>query len=153
MADVHSKRTRSKNMSAVKSGHTKPERKVRELLFSSGFRYRLHNKLLPGKPDMVLARYQVCLFVNGCFWHMHSDCSLFTLPQTRREFWENKLLENVRRDTENYQELLEQGWNILVVWECALRGKTRLTEQTLKQRISELVISASESSPSIQEIR
>ncbi len=97
MADVHDKKTRSYNMSRIRSKNTKPEIIIRKFLFSQGFRYRLHDKKLPGKPDIVLPRYETVIFVNGCFWHGHKNCKFFVLPKTRSEWWENKIKSNQLR--------------------------------------------------------
>lgn len=124
MADVVSRETRSRMMSGIRGTNTKPELQVRRLLFARGFRYRLHAKHLPGKPDIVLPRWRTVVFVHGCFWHRH-DCHLFKLPGTRREFWEEKINGNVARDARHRDALLGDGWRVATVWECALKGRTR----------------------------
>jgi DNA mismatch endonuclease (patch repair protein) len=96
MADVHSKETRSYNMSRIKGKDTKPEMLVRKFLFANGFRYRLHDKNLPGKPDIVLPKYKTVIFVNGCFWHGHENCKYFVIPKTRTEWWLNKSIRNIQ---------------------------------------------------------
>ncbi len=125
MTDVVDRDTRSRMMSGIKAKNTKPELLIRKALFSKGFRYRLHDKKLTGKPDLVFPRYQAAVFINGCFWHGH-DCHLFKWPSTRPEFWQDKITRNRRRDAEVYGMLAEQGWRILTIWECALKGRTRL---------------------------
>ena len=120
MVDVHNKATRSYNMSRIKSKDTKPEILVRKFLFANGFRYRLHVKELPGKPDIVLPKYKTVIFVNGCFWHGHENCKYFVLPKTRTEFWINKINTNISNDKKNINELTKNGWKILVFWECQL---------------------------------
>lgn len=112
-------------MAAIRGSHTKPELQIRKALHAAGFRYRLHAKDLPGKPDLVLARYKAAIFVNGCFWHQH-DCHLFKWPGTREEFWREKIGRNVANDARSLQALLDAGWRVATVWECALKGKTRL---------------------------
>src|SRR6056297_682707 len=105
MADVHEPKTRSYNMSQIQAKDTKPEMMVRKFLHSNGFRYGLHRKDLPGKPDLVLPKYNSVIFVHGCFWHVHEDCKYFKLPKTRTEFWKKKLNGNKERDERNVQEL------------------------------------------------
>jgi len=124
MVDIVSRETRSRMMSGIRGANTKPEILVRKLLFARGFRYRLHAKHLPGKPDIVLPRWRAMVFVHGCFWHRH-DCHLFRLPATRRDFWKEKIGGNVARDARHHTALLGDGWRIATVWECALKGRTR----------------------------
>lgn len=119
--DVHSKETRSYNMSRIRSKNTKPEEKVRKYLFSKGFRYRKNDKRLPGTPDIVLPKYKIVIFVNGCFWHGHSDCKYFVMQKTNTEFWANKINSNIERDKRQLQQLKKMGWNTIVVWECQLK--------------------------------
>ena len=111
-------------MSGIRSKNTKPELLIRKGLHARGFRFRLHDKRLPGKPDLVLPKYSAVIFVHGCFWHRH-DCHLFKWPKTRREFWHKKLLRNQEKDVESYASLKKDGWYILTIWECALKGRTR----------------------------
>ncbi|GAA3951447.1 DNA mismatch endonuclease Vsr [Chitinophaga oryziterrae] len=132
MADVHSQEVRSFNMSKIKGKDTKPELLVRKFLFSHGFRYRLHDKKLPGKPDMVFPKYKTVLFINGCFWHGHDGCKYFVVPKTRTEWWLNKITGNKNKDVEHMLELKENGWNVIIVWECQLKPSERdVTLQTL----------------------
>lgn len=121
-------------MAAVKSKNTSPELKVRKLLHDSGFRYSLHNKKLPGKPDVKLTKYKAVIFVNGCFWHKH-DCYRFSWPRTREEFWREKISGNQLRDLQNYSDLSELGWRVGVVWECALRGRAKLDESEVLTKL------------------
>ena len=123
MADVHQPHTRSRNMAAIKGKNTKPELLIRTGLHRLGFRYSLHNRKLPGKPDLYFRQYKAVIFVHGCFWHGH-DCHLFKWPKTREDFWHEKISANVDRDTRNIQALEEAGLRIGIVWECALKGKT-----------------------------
>lgn len=109
-------------MAGIRSRDTSPEMKVRRLLHRHGFRYRLHQKDLPGKPDLVLPRYRLCIFVHGCFWHRHPGCRFATTPSTRPEFWQSKFDQNVVRDTRNKNALLTMGWRVLELWECGIRG-------------------------------
>ena len=128
--DIKSKEARSYNMSRIRNKDTKPEELVRKYLFSCGFRYRKNDTRLPGKPDIVLPKYKTVIFVNGCFWHKHDGCKYFVWPKSNVEFWENKISKNISRDQINYKLLKEQGWKVLVVWECEL--KKQLREETLR---------------------
>lgn len=112
-------------MAAIRSGNTKPELFVRRSLHAAGFRFKLHAKDLPGKPDIVLPRYRAVVFVHGCFWHQH-DCHLFKWPSTRKDFWAQKISRNAGNDKLALAALLEQGWRVAIVWECALKGRHRL---------------------------
>lgn len=111
-------------MAAIRSRNTKPELLLRRGLHALGFRFRLHSRKLPGRPDMVLAKYRAVIFVNGCFWHGH-NCHLFRWPKTREEFWRDKIGANVARDQATLAALSEQGWRTAIVWECALKGRGR----------------------------
>ena len=122
MADVHTKKQRSYNMSRIKGSNTKPELLIRRALFAKGFRYCLHRKDLPGKPDLTFPKYKAVVFINGCFWHYH-ECELFKMPGTRRKWWKDKLTRTRARDTDHITNLLDAGWRVLTVWECAFRGK------------------------------
>jgi DNA mismatch endonuclease (patch repair protein) len=135
MADVHSKEQRSRNMAAIKGKNTKPEIWLRKRLHACGFRYRLNVKELPGKPDIVLPKYRVAIFVHGCFWHMH-PCHQFRLPATRTEWWEKKLTLNRERDLNAQAKLRASGWRVLLIWECAMKGRNRLPEEILISEIS-----------------
>lgn len=119
--DIFAKRKRSEIMTRIRSKNTKPELFVRKLLFSSGYRYRLHSTVLPGKPDIVLKKFNTVIFVHGCFWHRHPGCSRATKPDENRTYWEEKITGNVTRDAQHEQDLLSAGWRILTVWECACR--------------------------------
>ncbi len=125
MTDVHDKQTRSYNMSMIKSKNTKPEILVRKFLFSKGFRFRLHLKDLPGKPDIVLSKYKTVIFVNGCFWHGHESCKYFVIPKTRTDWWLQKIKDNQHRDQLAEVELKELGWKTIVVWTCELINKKK----------------------------
>jgi DNA mismatch endonuclease (patch repair protein) len=124
MSDVVDKNTRSKMMSGIRGKDTSPELLIRVGLHTLGFRYRLHNAALPGKPDMVFPKYSAVIQVNGCFWHRH-NCHLFKLPKTRQQFWQQKLEGNAARDGRNIAELESMGWKVLTVWECALKGRDK----------------------------
>ena len=111
---------RSKNMAAIKSKNTKPEIKVRKVLHSMGYRFRLHSKDLPGSPDIVLPKYKTVIFVHGCFWHRHENCKYASTPKTRQEFWKNKFKVNVKRDLEIQEKIKNIGWKSVVIWECEI---------------------------------
>lgn len=108
-------------MSHIHSRNTKPELKVRKWLWNHGYRYRLNVKGVPGKPDIVMRKYHTAIFVNGCFWHGHEGCC--KIPQTNREFWVSKIQRNQQRDQQNYQLLKDNGWQVIVIWECQLKAK------------------------------
>jgi DNA mismatch endonuclease (patch repair protein) len=127
LADVHDSETRRRNMAAIRGTGTKPELLIRRGLHARGFRYRLHDRKLPGRPDIVFPKYRAVLFVNGCFWHGH-ECAAFRWPGTRQEFWYEKISGNSARDARNRERLLAEGWRVAVVWECALKGRHRLPE-------------------------
>ncbi len=111
-------------MAGIGGKNTTPELLMRSGLHALGFRYRLHGTDLPGKPDIVFTKYKALILVNGCFWHRH-NCHLFKWPKTRRSFWEKKLRDNAAKDSRNLAELENLGWRVLMVWECALKGRTR----------------------------
>ena len=113
-------------MSGIRGKDTIPELLIRKALFAKGFRYRLHDRRLPGKPDLVFPKYDAVIFIHGCFWHGH-DCHLFKWPSTRPEFWKNKINRTREVDERNYKKIKEDGWRILTIWECAIKGKTRLS--------------------------
>lgn len=134
MTDIVDSATRSRMMSKIKGKNTKPEIMVRSALQQEGYRFRLHRKDLPGKPDIVLPKHRAAIFVNGCFWHGH-DCSLFKWPKTREAFWKEKITKNTQRDRRNYAELAELGWKVCVVWECSIRGKSAQSQLTTMQNL------------------
>jgi len=136
MADVVSPEVRSRMMSGIRGKNTKPELAIRSGLHSKGFRFRLHSTLVPGKPDLVLPRFHAVIFVNGCFWHQH-NCHLFRMPSTRTEFWTTKIARNVQRDFEVRQSLLDQGWRFMTVWECAIKGRSKLDPDEVISKIAE----------------
>lgn len=136
--DVHDKTTRSYNMSKIKGKNTKPEEKVRKYLFSQGFRFRKNDKRLPGTPDIVLPRYRMVIFVNGCFWHGHSGCKYFVWPKSNADFWKSKIEKNIIRDRIKEEELHALGWRVIVVWECELKsGRADESLEQLKRNILE----------------
>ena len=132
MVDVHTKAQHSFNMSRIKSKDTKPELVVRSFVHRLGCRFRLHRKDLPGKPDIVLPRHKKIIFVHGCFWHQHNCRVGRRQPKSRREYWLPKLQGNVHRDKENRRKLKEEGWKVLIIWECQVKNKST---DWLKERI------------------
>ena len=122
MTDIVDSATRSRNMSKIKSKDTKPELLVRRYLHSKGFRYKLHDKNVPGSPDLVLPKYRAVVFVHGCFWHRHENCRLAYQPKTRIDFWQKKFADNIERDSRVKEQLSRTGWRTLVIWECATRS-------------------------------
>ena len=125
MADVHDKKTRSYNMSQIKGSDTKPEMIVRKYLHAKGLRYRLHDKSLPGKPDLVFKKYKTAVFINGCFWHGHANCKYFKLPKTRTEWWRDKIEKTKNRDQIAIDKLISADWKVIVVWECKLKSNNQ----------------------------
>jgi DNA mismatch endonuclease, patch repair protein len=136
MVDVHEPKVRSYNMSRIKAKDTKPELIVRKYLHSNGYRYRLHDKKLPGKPDIVLKKYNTIVSVHGCFWHGHDGCKYFVVPKTRTQWWLDKINRNKEKDIENKNALVNAGWTIITIWECELKKKK--LENTLKSLIKRL---------------
>lgn len=122
-------------MSGIRGKNTQPELLVRRGLHARGFRFRLYTAKVPGKPDLVLARYNAAIFVHGCFWHGH-DCHLFRLPSTKTEFWREKIGRNKGRDIQVREQLAATGWRVMVIWECAIKGRTRLGPAALLDRVA-----------------
>ena len=137
MSDTMIPTQRSYNMSRIHSRNTTPEKNVRNELWCRGFRYRINDKRLPGKPDIVLPKYRTVIFVHGCFWHGHQDCKYYTVPKTNTEFWEAKVARNQARDQEVWRKLEAKGWNVIIVWECQLK-KANL-EETIDRVAGEIV--------------
>jgi len=126
MVDIVDRATRSRMMAGIRGTNTVPELAVRRFLHRSGFRFRLHGRQLPGRPDVVLPKYRAAVFVHGCFWHRHPGCRFATTPATRRAFWQGKFRENVERDRRQQRALRSAGWRVFVVWECELDRPRRL---------------------------
>jgi DNA mismatch endonuclease (patch repair protein) len=126
-------------MSGIRGTNTKPEMIVRKLLHSAGFRYRLHSRELPGRPDIVLRKHKTVIFVHGCFWHGHENCALFRLPKSRTAFWENKILGNIERDGLLLETLERSGWRVAIIWECALKGSKSIGKEALVEITSEFI--------------
>lgn len=151
MPDVMTPEQRHRCMSHIRGKDTRPELLVRRYLYSHGYRYRLHERRLPGHPDIVMRRLHTVILVNGCFWHGHDDCKLFRLPRTRREFWETKINRNRQRDQQDREQLHQLGWNVITLWECQLKPAVReATLQSLLLTLSkiELQIMARRTNPS-----
>lgn len=146
MTDVVDRATRSRMMSGIRSKNTRIEVNLRKALFAQGFRYRINDSRLPGKPDIVLPRHRAVVFVHGCFWHGH-DCALFRLPASNTDFWRTKIEANRARDERACCDLDAQGWRVAVVWECALRGRTRLADGVAACMLSSWLMESSSVSP------
>ncbi len=131
MADIYTKLKRSEIMSKISGKNTKPEILVRKFLFSNGFRYRKNDKRYPGKPDIILPKYKTIIFVHGCFWHGH-NCPAGKLPETKKDFWKQKIKGNIERDKRNKTELQKQGWKVITIWQCELKNK-EIRENTLTE--------------------
>lgn len=117
-------------MSNIRSENTKPEIMVRKFLFANGLRFRLHDKKLPGKPDIKLKKYKTLLFVNGCFWHGHKDCKIYVMPKMNEKFWREKIDSNIKRDERNINSLRRMGWHVYTIWGCKLVSKKRKSTLT-----------------------
>lgn len=137
MPDILTKEERSVRMSRIHSVSTKPELKLRQSLWHQGFRYRINDKRLPGRPDIVLPKYRTVVFMHGCFWHGHKGCPTSHIPKTNTEFWEAKVARNQARDQEVWRKLEAKGWNVIIVWECQLK-KANL-EETIDRVAGEIV--------------
>ena len=137
MTDIYSKQKRSEIMSKISGKETKPEILVRKFLFANGFRYRKNDKKLPGKPDIVLPKYKIVIFVHGCFWHGHKGCSKAIKPSTNKDFWNTKIGKNIIRDKKVQETLKEIGRKVIVIWECQLRNQ-ELLKQTLSKVINKI---------------
>ncbi|MEL4014751.1 very short patch repair endonuclease [Dryocola clanedunensis] len=138
MADVHSKEVRSKNMRAIATRDTAIEKRLAGLLNDCGFAFRVQDAALAGRPDFVVEEYRCIIFTHGCFWH-HHDCYLFRVPATRTDFWLEKIGKNVARDKRDIHRLLSEEWRVLIVWECALRGREKLSDESLRERLEEWI--------------
>lgn len=141
MSDVLSPKQRSYCMSRIRSKDTKPELVIRRSLFSLGFRYRLHQRTLPGCPDLVFSKYRAVIFIHGCLWHRH-ECHLFQWPRTNSAFWRRKITRNYNNDKKNLMWLGRAGWRVMTVWECALRGKQRKDSAKVTKQIARWLLSS-----------
>ena len=136
MSDKLTPERRSWNMSRIKGKDTKIEVEVRKYLFSKGYRFRKNDKRYPGKPDIVLPKYHVAIFVHGCFWHRHEGCKDATTPKTRTEFWLEKFDKNVKNDQIKQEKLRELGWKVIVIWECELKRSFQETMDKVEKELT-----------------
>ena len=139
-ADKVPPEVRSRMMAGIGSRNTKPELEIRSILHQRGFRFRLHRPDLPGKPDIVFPKYQAVILVHGCFWHGHG-CHLFQWPKTREDFWRKKIGSNIMRDRKQFSALRKAGWRVATIWECALKGRYRLSVETIADTCAEWLLS------------
>jgi len=137
MTDILTPEKRSWNMSRIKGKNTKPEVLLRSLLHQAGFRFRIHADNLPGKPDIVLPRYNTVIFVNGCFWHRHKNCKYAYNPKSRQAFWQEKIARTVQRDQEKTEKLIKSGWQVHTVWECELKNDPEAVINDLISKMKE----------------
>ena len=138
MSDKLTPEKRSWNMSRIKGKDTKIEVEVRKYLFSKGYRFRKNDKRYPGKPDIVLPKYHVAIFVHGCFWHRHEGCKDATTPKTRTEFWLEKFDKNVKNDQIKQEKLRELGWKVIVIWECELKRSFQETMDKVEKELNKI---------------
>lgn len=138
MTDKVNTEVRSAIMRAVKGKNTGPEVLFRKIIYKNGFRYRLHNKRLPGSPDLAISKFKLAIFINGCFWHLHEGCKHLRIPRSNTNYWESKLIKNKERDQRNYNALVTMGWKFMVVWECELREPENIILEKFRAAITEL---------------
>lgn len=131
LADIVDPEKRSEMMAGIRSKNTRPEKIVRKTLHAQGYRFRLHRKDLPGKPDIVLPKWKTVVFVHGCFWHGHDNCPLYRLPKSQAAFWEKKITSNRIRDAKTEEKLAGLGWRVVEIWECASKGRAALSAEDL----------------------
>lgn len=143
LADIVDNATRSRMMAGIKGKNTSPELYVRKALHARGFRFRIHTTHLPGKPDLVLPKYKAAIFVHGCFWHGH-NCHYFKIPKTRTEFWLAKIEGNKKRDIQQIKSLNNNGWRVLIIWECAVRQAKAEKTDILTDHIAQWLLDNSE---------
>jgi len=134
--DIWSKQKRSNVMSKIRSKDTKPEKILRSSLFKEGFGFRIHRKDLPGKPDIVLSKYNTIIFVHGCFWHYHKDCKEGRIPDTNSKFWKEKLYKNIERDKKHQEACEKLGWKVLVIWECEIEKELSSVMKLIKSTLN-----------------
>jgi DNA mismatch endonuclease (patch repair protein) len=132
VADIYSKSKRSEIMSHISGRDSRMEISVRKALFSAGLRYRKNVKSLPGKPDVVLSRYKTVIFTHGCFWHGHAECKASKLPDSRRDFWGNKIKDNIERDKRNIQLLERNEWKVIILWQCELNNESKRHDRLIR---------------------
>lgn len=145
--DIKDKQSRSKNMAAIKSEDTKPEIFLRKKLFAEGYRYRIYDRRFPGKPDLYFAKYKTAVFVNGCFWHRHTNCKFAYTPKSNVDFWNKKFESNISRDLRQKQQLMQMNLRILVVWECTIKRMKKDQEfsDLVLNEIKEFLVSGTQS--------
>lgn len=141
--DHLNQKQRSWNMRQIKSKDTLPEIRVRKWLFSKGYRFRKNDKRYPGKPDIVMPKYNTIIFVHGCFWHRHLNCKYASVPKTNTDYWEKKFNRNIENDIKNSKELKEQGWSIITIWECELKPK--VFEETMRLLEQQIILNGRKS--------
>lgn len=151
MPDIFVREKRSDIMSHISGTETKPEIEVRKFLFSKGFRYRKNVSSLAGKPDIVLSKYETAIFIHGCFWHGHQGCVRSKLPDTRKVFWKKKISGNVVRDKRNVESLREQGWNVIVIWQCEISNIEKRRER-LEALVNEIKQSIKDRAPASRSV-
>lgn len=134
MTDIVAPKKRSQMMAGIRGKDTKPELEIRLRLHRLGFRYRIHDRNLPGSPDIVLKKYNAVIFIHGCFWHRH-NCHIFKWPNTRPEFWKNKINKNYENDSKAFKSLRSAGWRVCIVWECSIKGSSK-NAQTASESIA-----------------
>ena len=140
MTDIVPRHVRSKMMASIRGRDTKPELLVRKALHRAGYRFRLHEKALPGRPDIVMKKHEVAIFVQGCFWHRHIGCHYCTTPATNQDFWKLKFKSNVRRDRRDQLALIAAGWRVAIIWECVLKG-SEADREKFARSLSKWIIS------------
>ncbi len=138
-------------MSKIPSRNTRPEKQIRSALFKAGFRYRICDKRYPGKPDLIFPHYYAVIFINGCFWHAHENCSQFRPPKSNQDFWQKKFTRNKERDSENLKYYQDKCWRVCLVWECSIRGKN--SKQKIEQVTNQIIEWLEESSEPFLEIK
>lgn len=148
MADIFTKKKRSQIMSLIKGKNSKQELIVRKYLFASGFRYKLHNDRLPGRPDITLSKYRCVIMINGCFWHGHSECKSSNIPSTNKKYWKEKIAQNKYRDAKVLEELNDLGYKVIIVWQCQLSNKEK-TAKTLVLLVKEIKMAECHMDPKI----
>ena len=153
MVDVVSPEKRSSMMAGIRNKNTKPEILIRKLLHAAGFRFRLHDSKLPGRPDIVLPKYKTAIFVNGCFWHGHENCHHFRLPKSKTQFWAEKISGNRRRDAARIAELGCANWRVFTIWECAIKGLPPSELELLKEKLCRLLLASDQFQAEISRIR
>jgi DNA mismatch endonuclease (patch repair protein) len=136
--DTITKERRSQNMSKIRSKDTLPELLIRKALWRMGYRYKLHYKLLPGKPDIVIIKHKIVIFVHGCFWHRHENCIEASRPKTNSEYWETKINRNIDRDRKHQEEIKQLGWKVIIIWECDVKKDIEENIKLLEKQLDKI---------------